>query len=589
MRAAAAASETERARRTTTAARRRLAFPRMQHPLSQHAAAYLLYLGLSLLFFGRHAIADPGSVCACVGDGDPGAFMWSLVWWPHAILDGANPFVPDVIWAPDGANLARSGAAIPALSIALAPITLAAGPVVAYNVAALLMPVLAASFAYNLCRYLTGAFGASLVGGFIFGFGSYMAAHLLGHLILVAVFLVPAAVHLVLKLLDGAISKRRFVIFMAAVFAVQLLLSVEVVLTGVGFGALALLLGYAASKPERRPRISRIVAPVLLAGGLAILVTSPYLYWLFDGLADSDTEAWKTFTNLYPADAVNLLLPTEVTALGHQWFTGITRDFTYGNLAEATGYVGPALLVIVVIVARTRWNEPATRVLVGVAVVSYVLSLGSELNVAGEATGVPLPWALLHSLPVLYHLMPARLFMYGTLAIAITVALWLAQGTTWRGAKWTLAAVAAVLLVPNLSADYWGGRPTNPPFFTSDTYKRHLKTDEIVLVLPYARHGNSMLWQAETGMYFRMVEGYISPEFPPAYRDDPFLGELLSGEVGGGSVAELRDFAIRRQVTTVVVETGNPGPWPLLLAALKLKPTRAGGVLLYHVPDSWRA
>ncbi|MGH8939425.1 MAG: hypothetical protein ACRDV2_08745, partial [Actinomycetes bacterium] len=362
--------------------------------------------------------------------------------------------------------------------------------------------------------------------------------------------------------------------------AVQLLLSIEVLLTGLGFGALALLLGYAVSDAGRRGRIARVVPATLMAGGLAMIVTSPYLYWLLVGLGDADEEAWKTFTDLYPTDAVNLVVPTEVTGLGHWWFTDLTRDFSYGNLAEATAYVGPALLLIVAIYAVTRWSRPATRVLIGVIAVSYVLALGSELNVAGEATDVPLPWALLHPLPVLYHVMPARLFLFGMLAIAIVVALWLARGSRRGWAKWALAAVAVAMLAPNLSAGYWRGEPTNPAFFTSDAYERHIEEDEIVLALPYARYGNSMLWQAETGMHFRMVEGYVSPEYPPAYRDDPFLGELLTGQVDERSVRGLRDFLVRRRVSTIVVERANPGPWPFLLAALKLEPTRTGGVLL---------
>ena len=46
--------------------------------------------------------------------------MWSFEWWPHAIFHGLNPFVPHVIWAPDGANLTQGGFALPAATLALA-------------------------------------------------------------------------------------------------------------------------------------------------------------------------------------------------------------------------------------------------------------------------------------------------------------------------------------------------------------------------------------------------------------------------------------------------------------------------------------
>jgi hypothetical protein len=84
-------------------------------------------------------------------------------------------------------------------------------------------------------------------------------------------------------------------------------------------------------------------------------------------------------------------------------------------------------------------------------------------------------------------------------------------------------------------------------------------------------------------MDFKMVEGYVSPEFPPGYRSDPFFGKLISEQVGAQDVEGLRDFLDRRQVTAIVIEAKDPGPWPFLLAAMKLTPVKTGGVLFYRV------
>jgi hypothetical protein len=510
--------------------------------------------------------------------------MWSFEWWPHALSNGLNPFVPDIIWTPEGANLTQGGFAIPAAAIVLAPVTLVAGPFVAYNVASVLMPVLAAWFAYRLCRYLTGAFGPAFMGGLVFGFGTYMSAHLLGHLNLTSIFLVPAAVLLVLQRTDDAISQRRFVVLMAVVLALQLLLSAEILLLGLGVGALALLLGYFVSDAERRRRILRVVPATLAAGGLAMVVTSPYLYWTLDGLGDADSDAWKTFTELYPGDALNPLLPTQVTWLGHSWFKDTTSKFTNFTPSEAGAYVGPVLLAIVAAFAITRWRRPATRVLVPVIGVCYLLSLGTQLHWGGDDKGIWMPWSLLHPLPILDHVISTRFWAFALLAIAIVVALWLAEPSPRRGIKWAVAAVGVVLLIPNFSSDFWDARPTDLAFFKTDTYKQHLREGETVLALPYARYGSSMLWQARTGMHFKMVEGYVSPEFPPGYRSDPFFGKLLSEQVGAEDVDGLRDFLARRKVTAVVVEEKDAGPWPFLLAALDMKPVKTGGVLFYRVP-----
>ena len=509
--------------------------------------------------------------------------MWMFEWWPHAISHGLNPFTPDIIWTPEGANITQGGFAIPAAALALAPVTLVAGPFVAYNVASVLMPVLAAWLAFRLCRYLTGSFGPAFVGGLVFGFGTYMSAHLLGHLNLTSIFLAPAAVLLVLQRLDDVISQRRFVVLMAVVLALQVLLSAEILLMGLAIGALALLLGYAVSDAERRGRIARVVPATLVAGVIAMIVASPYLYWTLHGLGDADSDAWKAFTELYPGDALNPLLPTVVTWIGHSWFEDTTSKFTNFTPSEAGAYVGPVLLAIVAVFAVTRWRRPSARVLVPVILVCYVLSLGTQLHVGGDDTGVWMPWSLLHPLPMLDHVISTRFWAFALLAIAIVVALWLAEPSPRRGVKWAIVAVGVLLLIPNLSSDFWDARPTDPAFFRTDAYKRHLSKGETVLALPYGQSGSSMLWQARTGMYFKMVEGYVSPEFPPGYRADPFFGRLFSKEAAGEDVEGMRDFLARRQVDAVIVDVKHAGGWPFVLGGLGLKPVKTGGVLVYRV------
>ena len=267
-----------------------------------------------------------------------------------------KPFVPRVVWAPDGANLHAGRFRYAAAGLVLAPLTLTAGPVVAYNVASLLLPVLAAWFTYRLCRHLTGAFGPSLLGGYVFGFGSYMVAHLLGHLNLVSVFFVPAAVHLVLLRVDEAISRRRFVALMAVVFAVQLLLSPEVLLTGAWLGGCVAsrLRGLRPQAPAPDPEGDAHDAgrgrdsdgghePILVLGA----------GWV--GRLDADY--WGPFTAAFPADALNVVVPTEVTGLGHWWFEGMTSEFTNRTPSESAAR-GAVLLAIVLGSAVTAGARP---------------------------------------------------------------------------------------------------------------------------------------------------------------------------------------------------------------------------------------
>ncbi len=154
-------------------------------------AAGGFYLVSSFLYFGLHVIAHPDSRTIGMGT-DPYGFVWAFAWWPHAIGHGENPFTTHSIWAPEGLNLAWT-TSVPALALLFTPLTVLAGPLVSFNVAALLMPAVAAWAAYVLCQRLTGRFWPSLAGGYLFGFSSYTLGHEQGHLHLTASFTLPLA------------------------------------------------------------------------------------------------------------------------------------------------------------------------------------------------------------------------------------------------------------------------------------------------------------------------------------------------------------------------------------------------------------
>ncbi len=140
------------------------------------------YGAFAVLTIGRYAIFHPTTVCACLGNEDPATYMWSMVWWPHAIGHGLNPFVTHYLWSPTGVDLAK-GATIPTAAILMTPVTALFGPIFSYNVVSVASPALSAFTAYLLCRRLVGRELPAVAGGFLFGFSSYEAAQLLGHLV----------------------------------------------------------------------------------------------------------------------------------------------------------------------------------------------------------------------------------------------------------------------------------------------------------------------------------------------------------------------------------------------------------------------
>ncbi len=564
------------------------------------AAALGLYVVASVLFFGRQALSDPSHVCACNGSPDTAAYMWGLAWWPHAIAHAINPFISTAIWAPDGINLAAN-AAIPAPSLLMAPVTELFGPIASYNVLSLVCPALAAWFAFLLCRYVSRNWWASLAGGYVFGFSTYEIAQLTGHLNLVFIFLVPAAVHLVLLRLDARVSRRRFVVLLAIVLLLLLGSSTEMLFTLLSVGALTLLLSYLLA-PRWRPVILALVPELLVTGVVACVVASPFLYYAVKGLGPNPTANWTEVANLGSADPLNYLLPTPVTWLAHGLDTSLALKFNHGNFSESDAYVGLPVLVILVMFLYTRRRDPLGRVLLAVLVVVVIASLGPHLHVANPAQpangtfvyrpSIPLPWLPLTHLPAFKQISPVRLTMYVALICAVVVSLWLAAPGRLRWARWLLGAVVVASLIPNLSEPYWHDRPHIPGFFASNTYQRYMTPGERVLIFPFGVNGNSMLWQAQTHFAFEMTEGYIGIATPPSYYAEPIGRYMQYGSKFQLPLAQvgpqLKAFIRQRHVQAIIIDTSAPTAWSLLVpVTLHLHAIAIGGVQLYRVPASW--
>jgi hypothetical protein len=112
-----------------------------------------------------------------------------------------------------------------------------------------------------------------------------------------------------------------------------------------------------------------------------------------------------------------------------------------------------------------------------------------------------------------------------------------------------------------------------------------VRPGSIVLPLPFAQWGSSMLWQAETGFSFRMADGYLGALLPAAYGKD--LGvPPVSAPVTQPSPARFARFLAARHVNTVLLDAANQSYWPQTLAAIGLRPREVGGVLVYRVPQS---
>ena len=499
------------------------------------------YAAVSCAYFGARILTHPGRYL--VGDNrDPQIFVWSFAWWRHALAASENPFVTRVIYAPHGIDLAWA-TTVPLLAVPAAPVTALFGPDVAYNLAMLLAPALSAFTAFLLCRYLTRSTWASLIGGYLFGFSSYALGQEAGaHLNMAAVFLLPLVALATVRHLRADLDGRGVAWRLGVLFGLQLWLSTELAATAAIALAASLLLAFLLV-PSARGRIRLLARPLLAAVALAAAVAAPLVYYL---VTDFQSGSFNPPAH-YNGDLVNFLVPTQLIWAGGSALLSHSQGFA-GDLVEQGAYLGLPTLVIVVWYGIAGRRSPAARFLVAALLLAAFVTLGTALDLEGRAA-VRLPWDALARLPVLDNILPARLSVYVSLAAAVTVALWTA-GHRGVAAK-ALPALAVLALVPNLPHAYWTVHPERLAFFTGGTYRICIHRNENVAIFPFGYWGYATLWQAETGFFFRIPEGYLTPEPPAASVRNPAVSFVVNTNFAP-SVSQLAKIVRGERVDRVV-------------------------------------
>ncbi len=518
-----------------------------------------------------------GSVVGSYGS-DQATFAWSLAWWPHAIENGLHPLLTNLVYAPDGWNLAWTSS-IPGPALLAWPLTAAFGPLPAYDVLALAAPALAAWCAFLLCRELRTGTPAALAGGLVFGFTTYEAAETLNHLNLALVFTLPLAGLVVALYLRGALSDRHFVVLFALCVLGVLATFLETLFWGTLGGALALGVGLACTHGSGRALLFRCLLLCSAAYAIALVVASPFLW-----VALAHPDPLGISGQGYELDLANLLVPTRVTALRPSQLDDLAAQLGSNNLTEQLGYVGPVLPALAGFALWERRREPLARVLaVSIAVVT-LCALGSRLVVAGNRTWLELPWTLVDGLPLASHALPVRAFVLVWLALAVIVALFLSRGGR---ARWAVFGLLALTLAPNPDGGLWVTKLDRPALFQQDRWRGVLHPGENAMIIPFSFDGKAMLWQQQAGFGFRMTGGYVSATLPDALWKSPVVRAIYGAPLPPFPERELRAFARERQVDVVLLRRNWPGPWEGVLRMAYGQPRSAGGMLAWRVRGSW--
>jgi len=542
-------------------------------------ASFVFFLAISTLLYGNAVIANLSTTY--IGGGhDPAGYIWSLVWWPYAVARGLNPFIARVIWTPVGFNLTWA-AAIPGPSFLLWPITRCFGPVVSFNLIMLFTPAVVAWSAFLLCRQVSGRFFVSVLGGYLFGFSPYMIGHMLmGQPNLTLIFGVPLSAYLVLLRLGGAIRQRTLVVMLATVLTLQFLVSTEIVALMTVFGSAALAIALAVLPTERRMALLRTIPAIAIAYLISALLMAPFLYCAF---------AYEVPGQMHPvercaADLLGYFVPSPMMLVGGKSFAGFADTLTphvwYGGKGV---YTNPALLIILILYARRHWRTPAGRLLILSAVVVVVCSLGPQFRVADRLL-MPFPWRWIMKLPTLNQALPVRFAMFLFLIISVITSIVLSDPQLARPIRIMLGFLAVLLLLPNRHyVLHVPQQVDTPAFFAASTLETYVKPGDTLLILPFSIQGTTILWQAQTNMYFKMVGGYISSYVPQDYRQWAAAKRMLGNEPGLDFASQLKPFLSFYHVKGIVLAPEAQAKWRGPIAELGIAAKDVGGVLFYPV------
>ena len=550
-------------------------------PVTLGLVALLLYSAVWLGTIGKHMLHDLGAAHLDQYSMDPNFYTWSLSWWPYAIGHGLNPFFSHLIWAPRGHSLAWV-TAIPPIALLAAPLTLAAGPIVAFNLLTAFALPLSAWAAFVLCRRLTRKFWPALVGGAVFGFSAYEINHVsAGQLNLTYSLLLPLLAYEVVLWREKSISTRAFAGVAGITMAVQFYLFLETFADLTAVLAVAVVVGILVAGRERRAEVIRQAKCLGAAYGVAFLLALPYLAYALT----TRVPQLQADTNL---DLLSLVVPRPEATCGWRAplfvsqcnsSTSFLHHLAVGPIPTSdAGYVGIPLLVVVVLLAVTGWSRPLVRFLTCMLACIVVASMGPSLNFEGGHV-ITFPWAFLWNLPIVRNAYPSRLMLFAFLTLAVMVALWLA-GTTSKYWRVPLALLVVYALYQDAPVVNVAVHSTVPAFITTGSYRHELSRGETVVVV--SNIGNAgMLWQADTDFYLRLAGGYINQSITRRSDLPPQVQHLA--HASPAYVQNFESFVRKDKIGAILVDRTHPPKWIGIFRRMGLQGHKTGNVVVYPV------
>ncbi|KGN33659.1 glycosyl transferase [Knoellia sinensis KCTC 19936] len=478
------------------------------------------YLG-SALYVLSNLVLRPRSGYLFHGVQDHQAFEWYFGASAHNVATLSNPLFSDRQNFPDGVNL-MANAAVTGLGIPLAPLTLAAGAHITFFVVELLgLAGTAAAWYWFFRRRGIGRTGAA-IGGWFTGFAPALVSHANGHPNFVALFLIPVIIDRVLRLAEGD-RRVRDGIVLGLLVTWQLFIGEEPLL----LAAIGMLIVGAVLAIHRRLDVARLLPGVGIGAALSVSLVAVPLWWQFAG-----RQSYTSIFHLPGGNDLASLWGRATRTIGTDPWESAALSM---NRTEENAFFGVPLWIVAVAIALVLIRRPVVQALAALVIVSSWLSLGEEVVLRGQPTGIPGPWALVDGLPILENVLPTRLTMMaipafaGLLALGVDAAIKAAPRADPNAAEipawqhrmggWIVVAAAVVALLPVVPTPLQvESRPAVPTFFTGDAWRDWSHGGSILAVPPTdIVDARAFDWQlAADTMAFPIVEGYfVGPNGQP--------------------------------------------------------------------------
>lgn len=514
-----------------------------------HLIVFACLLGASLLLF---APADLAATTRFIGatTADTSQHAWFLRWLPYALSAHVNPLFSDRVIEPGGVNLMWN-TWMPLPALVLSPVTLLAGPVAAFDSAVSLGAALSAFSMYLAASRFLHRRAAAIAAGAAYGFSPFILDHAYaGHSNLVMAFVPP----LLLLSLDTVLV-RQDVRVRGAGLRLGLLLLVQFFITEelLASEAVAAVVGVACLAVVGRREVATHWRYAAGAVGWALLLVVPvlaYPLW-FQFFGPSVPRGLIGDKNFFVTDLLNTFLPTASQGFEPGFAHAVAQHYA-GNSGEWDGYIGLPMLAVVGWTVWRHRDRALVRVSAVGAVVLLMVSFGSSLRVGGVDTHIPMPGAILAHLPVLDNLLPARFALYVALLTALLLGVFLDELTPTPTGRRVLLLAGVFLVAADLPPLPFPTRPaTTPAFFTASPTP--YPSGSALLVIPFAHDfytADAMRWQAESGMSFRMPEGYIINRLPSGRSEQgppPSTTESVLDGIAAGTLTDAEVTSAQRQ------------------------------------------